>query len=515
MTINSFGELGLSRTLDKIKEKGFHTPSVIQKKTIPHLLKESGDLIAKAKTGTGKTAAFALPIIEKLDETAKHIQAIVLVPTRELAIQVTQEFSSFADSSKFRAVAVYGGQSISEQIRAVKAGVSVIIGTPGRIIDHLERRTIDISKISFAVLDEADEMLNMGFVEDMETILAESNPDKKTLLFSATMPPHIMKIAKRYMKEFSVIEDDSSQEAHALIEHLYCEVSSKNRFEALCRILDRESDFYGLVFCKTKVSVDELSSKLTHEGYHVEAIHGDISQAQREKFLLRFRQKKSNVLVATDVAARGIDVKNLTHVINYSPPQDFETYVHRAGRTGRAGELGKSISFLSHGELRILPKLERITGKKFVRYSVPSPDEIVESKRERLVRKVKDSIEGRKNARFMKMASRFAEEFESEAVIAALIDVFCGADFDKTKYSVIEESSSREGRRDGKSFERFGSGRRQEGGKTKFSQRSGGRSFSKDRPAKERKEGDKKFTEKSSFKKAKPAKSDYKKRDRY
>lgn len=486
MTIKSFSELGLSRTLEKIKEKGFKAPSAIQKKTIPHLLREKGDLIAKAKTGTGKTAAFALPIIEQLDESLHHIQALVLVPTRELAIQVATEFSSFVDGGKFKAVAIYGGQSISEQIRALKGKVSVVIGTPGRIIDHLERKTLDISKISFAVLDEADEMLNMGFVEDMETILAESNPDKKTLLFSATMPDHILKIAKRYMNEYSVIEDESSKEAHALIEHLYCEVSSKNRFDALCRILDKESDFYGLIFCKTKVNVDELSSKLSQAGYHVEAIHGDVSQAQREKFLLRFRQKKSNILVATDVAARGIDVKNLTHVINYSPSQDFETYVHRSGRTGRAGELGKSISFLSHGELRLLPKLERLVGKKFVRMEIPTPEEIILSKSGRLTDKIKKTIEANSYSKFNKMAATLLESDSAETVVAALLQTFCGNELDKTKYAAIDESSSYEGRGRYHGSGEYRGRRDFGGGKKKFD--SSSRKFGRDdrsRPAKD------------------------------
>ena len=330
MNSNGFNDLGFSEeTLKIIKQRGFEEPTEIQAKAIPVLLNEDTDIIGQAQTGTGKTAAFGLPLIEKMEKGAKHIQCLILVPTRELAIQVSDEINSFKGKKKFQIIPVYGGQSMSDQIRRINNNVDVVVGTPGRILDHLKRKTLHLEKVSHVILDEADEMLNMGFIDDVEAILNHTNPDRKTLLFSATMPPQIKAISKKYMKNVKVITAQNKQITADLTDQIYFEISPSDKFEALCRIRDITDGFYGLVFCRTKVGVDELANKLVDRGYNAEGLHGDLSQHQRERVLDKFKKQRINMLIATDVAARGIDVMDLTHVINYSLPQDSEAYVHR------------------------------------------------------------------------------------------------------------------------------------------------------------------------------------------
>jgi ATP-dependent RNA helicase DeaD len=347
--LTKFRDLGLSDIMiECLRKKGFEEPTPIQAKAIPFLLENKKDLIGKAQTGTGKTGAFGIPIIEQIIPQSKKVQALILVPTRELAIQVTEELSSFAEAQKISIIAVYGGQPIERQISRLNRGVDIVVGTPGRIIDHLDRKTLDISKVSFVVLDEADEMLNMGFVEDIEKILQTSPKTRRTVLFSATMPSHIERLAKKYMHDYEVIAVVNDQIGSSNIQQIYFEVSQSDKFEALFRIIDVEESFYGMVFCRTKIDADEIAHKLYNRGTRAEPIHGDLSQGQREKVLQKFRNKKVNILVATDVAARGLDVDDLTHVINYALPQDPESYMHRIGRTGRAGKLGVShMSFTS------------------------------------------------------------------------------------------------------------------------------------------------------------------------
>src|SRR3989338_1025575 len=381
--LTKFRELGLSETmLASLHKKGFEEPTPIQAKTIPFLLQNKKDLIGKAQTGTGKTAAFGIPIIENIVPDSKKIQAIILAPTRELAIQVTEELSSFAEEQKTRIIAVYGGQPIERQIARLSRGVDILVGTPGRILDHLERRTLNLSHVSYVVLDEADEMLNMGFIDDIESILKAAPKQRRTVLFSATMPHHIERLAKQYMGEYEVISVSSEQLNRDNVEQIYFEVSKADKFEALFRIIDVEESFYGMVFCRTKIDADEIAHKLANRGCRAEAIHGDLSQGQREKVLQKFRNRRITVLVATDVAARGIDVEDLTHVINYSLPQDPESYVHRIGRTGRAGKSGTAITLITPSEYRKLISIQKMANATITKQTVPNVKEVMESKKQ-------------------------------------------------------------------------------------------------------------------------------------
>ncbi|MBW6458231.1 MAG: DEAD/DEAH box helicase, partial [FCB group bacterium] len=344
----TFTDLGLSdNSLAAVRAKGFEEPTAIQMMTIPVMLKQDRNIIAQAQTGTGKTAAFGLPLIDLLDPAQAKVQALILTPTRELAIQVSEEIYSLRGNTPIQIMPIYGGQSIDQQLRRLKKGVQIVVGTPGRIIDHLKRRTLDLRHIQHLILDEADEMLNMGFIEDMEEIMKHTNPDKRTLLFSATMPERIRELARTYMNGYELLKAKEEDTITHLTEQIYFEVKASEKFDALCRIMDFEDHFYGLVFCRTKQDADALVTGLLSRGYDVEAIHGDISQAQRERTLNRFKKKSINILVATDVAARGIDVNNLSHVINYTLPHDPESYIHRIGRTGRAGNEGTAITFIT------------------------------------------------------------------------------------------------------------------------------------------------------------------------
>jgi len=361
--MNKFEQLGLNESLLlAIKDLGFENPSEVQEKAIPVLLEQNTDLVALAQTGTGKTAAFGFPLIQKIDAENKNTQALILSPTRELCLQITNEIKLYSKYIKgLHTVAVYGGASITEQAREVKRGAQIIVATPGRMQDMINRGLVNIKNIDFCILDEADEMLNMGFIEDIEAILEYTPKQKRTLLFSATMPDRIAKLAKKYMVNPQKIEVDKSKPTTSLTDQIYFEVHDSDKFDALTRIIDIEPEFYGLVFCRTRVDVDNTTSKLIERGYSAEGLHGDISQAQREKTLSKFRKKYINILVATDVAARGIDIVDLTHVINLSLPQDAESYIHRIGRTGRAGKQGTAITFVSREESRKLMYVKNIT----------------------------------------------------------------------------------------------------------------------------------------------------------
>ena len=388
-----FRDLGLSDVmLESLRKKGFEEPSPIQAKAIPFLLENKKDLIGKAQTGTGKTAAFGIPLIEKLMPGSKHVQAIILAPTRELAIQVAEEIATFAEAQKTRIVAIYGGQPIDRHIARLQRGVDIVVGTPGRVMDHLNRGTLNISKVSHIILDEADEMLNMGFIDDIETILEAAPKERRTVLFSATMPSHIERLAKKYMNDYEVISVMSGTTNRDNIQQIYFEVAQSDKFEALFRIIDVEESFYGLVFCRTKLDADDIAQKLTNRGCRAEALHGDISQGQREKILQKFRSKKLTVLVATDVAARGIDVENLTHVINYALPQDPESYVHRIGRTGRAGKSGTAITLITPSEYRKLVTIQKMANTTITKQTVPNVKDVVNSKKQRIKNTLADII---------------------------------------------------------------------------------------------------------------------------
>ena len=377
-----FKDLGLSdKVLDAIHKKGFEEPTAIQMMTIPVMLRNDTNIISQAQTGTGKTAAFGLPLIEMISSKSKTVQAIILVPTRELAIQVSEEITSLKGKTGIQLIPIYGGQSIDQQLRRLKKGVHIVVGTPGRIIDHLKRKTLKLDAIEHLIIDEADEMLNMGFIEDVEKIMAHTSPAKRTLLFSATIPKKIKDLAHKYMAGYELITVKKEPLTTNLTEQIYFEVRAADKFEALCRIIDIEDDFFGLVFCRTKIDADAVATHLMDRGYDAGAIHGDLSQAQREKILGHFKKQRINILIATDVAARGIDVNNLTHVINYSLPENPEAYVHRIGRTGRAGRQGKAITFITPSEYRRLMFIQRISKADIKKSEIPQIKDIIDSKK--------------------------------------------------------------------------------------------------------------------------------------
>ena len=345
-----FEELNLdTRILRAVEEMGFEEASPIQAKAIPVVM-EGKDIIGQAQTGTGKTAAFGIPLLQKIDPKNKHLQAIVLCPTRELAIQVADEIRALAKFMHgIKVLPIYGGQNITHQIKALKSGIQIVIGTPGRVMDHMRRRTLKVETVKMIVLDEADEMLNMGFREDIETILKEMSEERQTVLFSATMPKPIMEIAREYQKDAQIIKVIKKELTVPKIEQYYYEVKAKNKAEVLTRLLDMYSPKLSLVFCNTKKGVDELVDKLEGRGYFAEGLHGDMKQQQRDRVMKKFRDGKTEILVATDVAARGIDVDDVEAVFNYDLPQEDEYYVHRIGRTGRAGRTGRSFTFVVKG----------------------------------------------------------------------------------------------------------------------------------------------------------------------
>ncbi|WP_297437064.1 DEAD/DEAH box helicase [Thermococcus sp.] len=357
----SFENLGLSEaTLLAVRRKGFSRPTDIQREVIPRLLEGDKDIIGQSQTGTGKTAAFALPILEAIDEEEKSVQAIILTPTRELALQVADETKSLRGKRRVYIYAVYGGQPIGPQIRALNRGVHVVVGTPGRVLDHVRRGTINLRRVKFFILDEADRMLDMGFVDDIEAIFRETPREKRVLMFSATMPREILRLAGRYMRNYELIKVSEDELVPGEVEQEYVEVVPARKLSVLKKLL--ADDFHGIVFCQTKRETRELSEKLRRAGYNAEALNGDMTQRARESALLRFRNGRTNVLVATDVAARGLDIRDVTHVVNYSLPMNAEDYVHRIGRTGRMGKKGRAVTFIMPGEFRRLRYIAQVAG---------------------------------------------------------------------------------------------------------------------------------------------------------
>jgi len=432
--MKKFKELGLGdKTLKAVAEKGFEEPTKIQAQVIPHLMNDDRDLIGQAQTGTGKTAAFALPLIEKLDEQTKHVQTIVLAPTRELVIQICEEINSLKGKSPLFAYPIYGGQSLGLQLKQLKKGVPIVVGTPGRVLDHIRRKSLKLGKISYFILDEADEMLNMGFIEDIETIFDAAPKEKKVLLFSATMPKKIKALAGKYMRNGYVHITTKTQMTVSLTDQIYFEVAEKDKFEALSRIIDIEDDFYGLVFCRTKVGVDKLSSRLIDRGYDAEGMHGDMSQSQRERILQKFRSRGNSVLIATDVAARGIDVNDLSHVINYSIPQNPESYTHRIGRTGRAGKKGTAITFVTPAEFRKISFIKKITDADIRKENIPDVGTIISVRKQRVSDKILSDAKKGPGADYEKWAKQLLKEKDSEKILAAVL---------KHSYSDIIDTSS-------------------------------------------------------------------------
>ena len=445
----SFEDLGLDEvTLKAVKTKGFETPSPIQILAIPRLLGGDANIIAKARTGTGKTAAFGLPLVQRIRSDAGFPQALILTPTRELAMQVCREIESFTTGKYPRLTTVYGGASITSQLRDLKRGVEIVVGTPGRVMDLLDRGALKLDKISYFILDEADEMLDMGFIEDIEKIFGEANPDSRILLFSATMPPEILKIASKFMGEYEVVEEEAKPEEPLLTEQHYWVVREGEKIEALVRLIDISPDFYGLVFTQTKVDADAVSKQLDERGYEVAALHGDIPQTQREKILARFRTGKTRILVATDVAARGIDIEGLSHVVNYALPYDGATYIHRIGRTGRAGAKGLAYSFVRPEERRKVEYLKQVAKKAtkgiLQEDPVPSVEEVLSVKRARLFGELKAKLAGAVDVseNFKTFTSELCAETAPEEMLARLVQLYFGTKLDSSRYGNISVNRS-------------------------------------------------------------------------
>ena len=434
--MKDFRELGLSEAnLLTLRKKGFLEPTEIQAMAIPLLMKNKVDIIAQAQTGTGKTAAFALPLIEKLHPCGK-VQALILAPTRELVLQICAEIDSLKGENPMEVLPIYGGSPYSIQLRGLKSGPSIVVGTPGRILDHIRRGTLVLEGIEFFILDEADEMLNMGFIEDIETIIGHTPKRKRTMLFSATMPNRIKRLASRYMGESAFIRSEKDMTTD-LTEQIYFEVRAEQREEALSRILDLEKDFYGIVFCKTRADVDTVSARLKDRGYKAEGLHGDIAQPTRERILARFRDRQVQVLIATDVAARGIDVKDLTHVVNHSMPQNPESYVHRIGRTGRAGSKGVAITFVTPSENRKLGSIVRFIGSDIRRVNVPGRKEIMEKR----INSIRDGIRsGDIDDEFRLLARDLLSQGSAEDLVSELLRQSFGS---KIKEDIVFDTPRR------------------------------------------------------------------------
>ena len=424
-----FSEINLKKEIQKaIIDLGFTEPTPIQKETIPFLIEKEQDLIALAQTGTGKTAAFGLPIIEKVDVKKNLPQAIILCPTRELCLQITKDFESFSKYVKdLKITAVYGGANIQSQIRSLSSGSQIIVGTPGRVIDLIKRKKLLLKHIKSVVLDEADEMLNMGFKDDLDTILAETPEEKQTLLFSATMPKEVMRISQNYMFSPKKIEVAKRNEGAKNVEHHYYLVNAKDKYKALRRICDVNTDIYGIVFCRTRRETKDIANKLMQDGYNADALHGELSQAQRDHVMNRFRKKNIQILVATDVAARGLDIDNLSHVINYNLPDDNEIYIHRSGRTGRAGNKGISIIIAHSRETRKIGFIEKMLKKEIKYQKVPSGEEICEIQLLNMVDKVVNTEVGNQIEKYLPVVEEKFSHLEKED----LIKHFISAEFNR------------------------------------------------------------------------------------
>ena len=380
--MTTFTDLGVREDLLKaITELGYEQPMPVQEKVIPHLLNADTDVVALAQTGTGKTAAFGLPTLQRIDTASSATQALILDPTRELCLQTSNDLTDYSKYiDNLRILPVYGGSSIEAQIKTLRHGVQVIVATPGRLLDLIKRGAVKLNNVHTVVLDEADEMLNMGFVDDINEILSHVPEQRKMLLFSATMPPEIAKIAKNYMHEPQEFVVGTKNEGSSNVHHIYYMVNARDKYLALKRIVDYLPNIYGIIFCRTRATTQEVAAQLIQDGYNADALHGDLSQAQRDAVMKKFREHSLQLLVATDVAARGLDVDNLTHIISYSLPDDNDVYNHRSGRTGRAGKKGVSIALIHSRERSKLRQIEKHIGKTFERREVPKPKEIIEKR---------------------------------------------------------------------------------------------------------------------------------------
>lgn len=450
--MNTFRELGLNESLlQAIQDMGFETPSEVQQKAIPVLLQQKTDIVALAQTGTGKTAAFGFPLIQNIQAESKSTQALILSPTRELCLQITNEIKQYSKYIKgLHTVAVYGGASITEQAREVKKGAQIIVATPGRMQDMINRNYVNIKNIEICVLDEADEMLNMGFYEDITSILADTPKDKQTWLFSATMPNEVAKIAKEFMHKPQEITVGHKNQGSTNVSHEYYLVGARDRYPVLKRIADMNPEIFSVIFCRTKRDTQSIAEKLIEDGYNAAALHGDLSQAQRDSVMKSFRQRQIQMLVATDVAARGIDVDDITHVINYQLPDEIETYNHRSGRTGRAGKTGTSIVIITKSEFRKIQQIERNLKTKFIEKDIPKGIEICEVQLLHLANKVTKVEVADEMDQYLPKIEELLSGFTKEELIRKMFAV----EFNRfleyyKKNSNLESPKSSKGKRDG------------------------------------------------------------------
>ncbi|MFC4388152.1 DEAD/DEAH box helicase [Gracilibacillus marinus] len=419
--MTNFNQLGISDSIMKALEKmGFEEATPIQAQTIP-LGIAGKDVIGQAQTGTGKTAAFGIPMIEKIDTSVRKIQGLVVAPTRELAIQVSEELHKLAKIKGVRTLPVYGGQHMERQIRALKDRPHIVVATPGRLLDHLRRKTIRVEDVKVAVLDEADEMLNMGFIDDIRDILKAIPEDRQTLLFSATMPKEIRNIAATLMKEPEEVKVKSKEMTVSNIDQYFVEVHEKQKFDTLTNLLDVHVPELAIIFGRTKKRVDELTEGLQARGFRAEGIHGDLTQGKRSSVLNKFKLGRIEILVATDVAARGLDISGVTHVYNFDIPQDPESYVHRIGRTGRAGKMGEAVSFITPREVPHLHLIEKVTKSKMKRMTPPSFDEAKRGQQQLTVQKIAKTIEKRDLQDYRETATELLEEYDSVTIVSAVL----------------------------------------------------------------------------------------------
>lgn len=451
--MTKFEALGLAQPLlDAISDLGFETPSEVQEKSIPVLLEKDTDLVALAQTGTGKTAAFGFPMIQKINADSRTTQGLILSPTRELCLQITNELKLYAKYVKgLNVVAIYGGASITEQAKQIKRGAQIVVATPGRMKDMIGRNMVDISKIDYCVLDEADEMLNMGFYEDIKDILSNTPEEKLTWLFSATMPKEVASIAKKFMHQPVEITVGTKNAGAATVQHEYYMVGGRDRYAALKRLADANPGIFSVVFCRTKRDTQRVAEKLIEDGYNAGALHGDLSQNQRDLVMNAFRKKQVQMLVATDVAARGIDVDDITHVINYQLPDEIETYTHRSGRTGRAGKSGISMVIITRSELRKIKSIESKIKQEFIQKQLPSGIEICEIQLYHLANKIKETKVNKDIDAYLPAIYDVLEGIDREELIKKMVSVEFSQFFNyysKTKDLNSSESGKERGGRD-------------------------------------------------------------------
>jgi ATP-dependent RNA helicase DeaD len=458
--MNPFLNLGIRHDIvNAISELGFENPTPIQEQSIPVLLTGSNDFVGLAQTGTGKTAAFGLPLLELLDFEENHPQALVLCPTRELCLQIANDIKNYSKKmNNVHVVAVYGGASISDQLRQIRRGVQIVVATPGRMLDIINRGAIDFTGVKYVVLDEADEMLNMGFQEDIDNILSTTPDTKKTWLFSATMPAEVRRIAKKYMDEPFELTMGTKNTGNANIEHEYYVVRARDKYAAFKRIVDFNPDIFGIVFCRTKIETQDIAEALIKDGYNADSLHGDLSQQQRDKVMKRYRERSLQLLIATDVAARGIDVNDVTHVINYSLPDEVENYTHRSGRTARAGKTGVSIAIVNAKELGKIRQIERVIGKKFVKVEIPTGFDVCEKQLFSIVHKIHDVTVNEQQIE--QYIPRIMEEFKDLSK-EDLVKRFASIEFNRfldyyknapDLNAPVEEGRSERGERSGRDF---------------------------------------------------------------